>query len=98
MLSKGIDVRMALGATRHEIVRPILRRGLRLVDIGVLIGLAAACALTRYLSSLLFGVSPVDPRTFTLVVLVLFFSGWLACYFPALRASRVDPISALRHE
>jgi ABC-type antimicrobial peptide transport system permease subunit len=96
--TQEIGVRMALGATRHEIVRLVLRRGLGLVAIGVLIGLVAACALTRYLSSLLFGVSPADPLTFVLVVLLLFSSGWLACYIPALRASLVDPMATLRHE
>ena len=96
--TQEIGVRMALGATQREIVRLILRRGLGLVAIGVLIGLTGAYALTRYLSSLLFGVSPLDPLTFTLVVLVLIVSGWLACYLPALRASRVDPMTALRYE
>jgi putative ABC transport system permease protein len=96
--TQEIGVRMALGASQHDIVRLIVRRGLGLVAIGVLIGLAAACILTRSLLSLLFGVSPLDPLTFALVVLVLIVSGWLACYLPARRASRVNPMTALRYE
>ncbi len=93
-----IGVRMALGASQHVIVRLIARRGLALVAIGALLGLVAACALTRFLSSLLFGISPLDPLTFALVMLVLIITGWLACYLPALRASRINPTTALRYE
>jgi putative ABC transport system permease protein len=96
--TQEIGVRMALGATRPVVMRLVVRRGLRLVAMGVSIGLAAACALTRFLSALLFGISPLDPLTFALVALVLIASGVLACYVPALRASRVEPMTALRYE
>jgi ABC-type antimicrobial peptide transport system permease subunit len=79
---------MALGAGRPEVLRLIVSRGLGLVWIGVAIGVVAAVALTRFLGTLLFGVSPVDPATFTLVALTLVAVGWLACYLPAHRASR----------
>ena len=79
-------------------LRLIVSRGLALVWIGVAIGVLAVVAITRFLGALLFGVSPVDPTTFTLVALTLAGAGWLACYLPAHRASRLNPSAALRHE
>jgi putative ABC transport system permease protein len=95
--TQEIGVRMALGAAQGDVVRLLVLRGLRLVAFGVAIGLAAAFGLTRSLSVLLFGVSPLDPLTFASVAAVLIASGWLACYLPALRASRVNPMTALRY-
>lgn len=89
---------MALGAGRPEVLRLIVGRGLGLVWIGVAIGVPAALAMTRFLRVLLFGVSPADPATFAFVALTLVAAGWLACYLPAHRASRLNPSAALRYE
>lgn len=89
---------MALGAQTKDVLRLVLNRGVLLTLSGLLIGLIGAVALTRFLSSLLFGVTPTDPVTFTLVPLVLAAIALLASYFPARRATRVDPLQALRYE
>ncbi len=91
-----IGIRMALGARPHDVLRLILGRGIRLTLTGVAIGLAGALALTRWMSSLLFGVSPTDPVTFAAISLILTGFALLACYIPARRASRLDPIAILR--
>ena len=96
--TREIGVRMSLGARRSDVVGLVVRRGLGLVALGIASGAAAAAVMTRFLSALLFGISPLDPSTFALVAFVLVVSGWLACYLPALRASRVNPAAALRHE
>lgn len=96
--TREIGIRVALGAERGDIMRLIVRRGLMLTVIGAAIGLALAFALTRALKSLLFGVSATDPLTFSAVVTLLIAVAMLACYFPARRATRVDPIVALRNE
>jgi predicted permease len=93
-----IGVRMALGAERGDIFQLVLGRGLRLALIGVGIGLAAALGLSRFLAGLLYGVSSADPFTFISVALLLVMISLLACYLPARRATRVDPIVALRYE
>lgn len=93
-----IGIRMALGAEPRAVVTLVLREGMRLVLIGMAIGLALALAATRLLSNFVFGVSASDPLTFTMVPLVLTFVALVACYIPALRATRVDPIIALRTE
>lgn len=93
-----IGVRMALGASRHAVVRMVLRHGLGLTLSGIAIGAAGAFGVTRGLASLLFGISPTDPATFLFVVTVLTGAAIAAAYIPARRAVRVDPLVALRHE
>jgi putative ABC transport system permease protein len=93
-----IGVRMALGAGPSRVVREVLGQGLRLIALGIGIGLAAAFALTRLMASLLFGVPPTDPATFLGVALLLGAAALLACWIPARRASRVDPMVVLRAE
>lgn len=93
-----IGIRMALGAEKSNVLRMIVGQGLRLALIGVAIGIAGALALTRFLSSLLYGVRPTDPLTFIAVSQVLIVVALAACYIPARRAAKVDPMVALRHE
>jgi putative ABC transport system permease protein len=93
-----IGIRMALGAERGSVLRLIVRQGLRLTLIGVVLGIAGAWALTSFLASFLFGVAPRDPATFAVVSLALVVVSILACYFPVRRATRVDPMVALRYE
>ena len=89
---------MALGAERSSILRMILRQGMELTVAGSVMGLIGAAALTRVMASLLFGVSPTDLVTFASVPVVLVATAMLASYIPALRATRVDPVVALRDE
>lgn len=93
-----IGLRMALGAGQPEILHLVLQQGIRLTLAGVGIGLAVALSLARILSSMLYRVSATDPATFLTVVLFLAVIAVLACYIPARRATRVDPMVALRHE
>jgi predicted permease len=93
-----IGVRMALGAQAADVVRLVLRQGLRLVIIGVAIGLSLSVAATRVLAAALFGISPTDPLTFVVITLLLGLVALLACWIPARRATKVDPLVALRHE
>jgi putative ABC transport system permease protein len=96
--TQEIGVRMALGAPPRELLLRIVGEGLGLAAVGAALGLAAAIALTRLLSSLLYGVSPTDPITLALVAAVVAAMALLASYLPARRAARVDPTVALRYE
>lgn len=96
--TQEIGIRMALGAQVKDVLRLVVRGGLALSLIGVTIGIAGAFALTRLLRTLLFGVTPTDARTFIAVSLLLLFVALLACYIPARRATKVDPLEALRYE
>jgi putative ABC transport system permease protein len=93
-----IGIRMALGAGRANVLRLVMRMGLRLLGFGVLVGLAVALLVSRLLASQLWGVSPRDPVTLIGVIVVVVLAGLAACYFPARRATRVDPLFALRYE
>jgi putative ABC transport system permease protein len=93
-----IGIRLALGAHQHDILRLIVAQGMKLVLLGIILGTAGAAALTRLMASLLYAVSSTDPATFIAVPVLLALVALAACYIPARRATRVDPITALRHE
>jgi putative ABC transport system permease protein len=96
--TREIGIRVALGARRTDVLRLVLGHGVKMVLIGVAIGLLASLGLTRLMADMLYGVSPVDPLTFLGVALILTFVALAACYIPARRAMRVDPMVALRYE
>lgn len=94
--TREFGVRLALGARRGDVVALVLRQGLTLVVIGLVVGVGGAIALARRLSALLFGVQPADPATLAMAVVLLVVVGLAACLLPARRASRVDPLMALK--
>ena len=96
--TREIGIRMALGAQPRAILKLIMGRGLVLVTVGAVIGVLASIGLTRFMESMLFGVTPTDPLTFVAIVLLLGVVALLACLLPAQRAMRVDPIVVLRHQ
>jgi putative ABC transport system permease protein len=93
-----IGIRMALGAHKQDVMRLFVTRGMTLALSGIGLGLAAAAGLTQLMKSVLFGVSPLDPLTLTVVPVVLILTALMACYIPARRAARADPKIALRYE
>ena len=93
-----MGIRMAMGADRASILRLVLSQGMLLATVGLVLGVAGSLALSRFLRSLLFGVSPTDPLTYVAVVGLLGLVAFVACAIPALRATRVDPLTVLRYE
>ena len=93
-----IGIRMALGASSHRVLRSVLAQGLRLVGLGVAVGTVLSLLMTRVIADLVAGVSPTDPITFVGTAIVLVSTGLVASYFPARRATRIDPLMALRKE
>jgi predicted permease len=96
--TREIGIRTALGAQRREIFRLVLFQGLILAMVGALVGIGAAIGVTRYLGSLLYGIRATDPATFVIIAFLLIAVALLACYIPSRRATRVDPLVALRYE
>ncbi len=96
--TREMGIRMALGAQSRDLLRLVVRQGMILTLVGLVIGVGAAFALTRLMEKLLFGVSPTDPLTFAVIPLLLAGVALLACWMPARRATRMDPLAALRHD
>ncbi len=96
--TQEIGIRMALGAQMSDVLRLVLKGGMALALFGIVAGLAGAFALTRWMTTLLFGVKPTDALTFIAVSICLLVTALLACYLPARRATKVDPLVALRYE
>src|SRR5262249_32528271 len=95
---REIGVRMALGAQKRDVLSLVIWQGMKLALIGILIGVLGALALTRVLRSLLYQVAPTDPLTFAVVSLLLVAIAMIACWLPARRATKIDPMEALRYE
>jgi ABC-type antimicrobial peptide transport system permease subunit len=95
---REIGIRMALGAAQKTVVQMIMGQGVALAAAGLVLGLIGALALNRVMSSLLFGIAPTDPTTFVAVAATIVFVAMLACFLPARRAAKVDPMVVLRDE
>jgi len=93
-----IGVRMALGARPYDVLSLVLRQGMGLTIVGLVVGIGIGSVATRVLSDMLYGVTPRDPLTFVGVPALLLLVAFLACYIPARRATRIDPLVALRYE
>jgi ABC-type antimicrobial peptide transport system permease subunit len=96
--TREFGVRVALGAKVRDLLQLVVSQGMKLVAVGLVVGVAGSLALTRVLSGFLFGVQPTDPGTFAVVSALLVIVGALACWLPARRATKVDPVVALRAE
>jgi putative ABC transport system permease protein len=96
--TQEFGIRMALGAQRGDVFRMVLRQGMTIAGAGAAVGVLGALGLSRFLQTLLFEVSPMDPATFAAVIVILGGSAFAACYLPARRATKVDPMVALRYE
>jgi len=96
--TRELGIRMALGAQSWEVVRLVMRQGMLLAAVGLIVGLLAAFAATRLVAALLYGVNPSDPFVFAAVTILLAAAAFAACYFPARRAVKIDPVIALRFE
>ena len=96
--TREIGIRMALGAQRGDVLRMVIGQAIVLATIGVVLGLSASYALTSLMTTLLFGVKPTDPATFVVTAAILSITALIAAYLPARRATKVDPLVALRCE
>lgn len=96
--TREFGIRMALGAQKRNVLQLVIRHGMKLAVIGIAAGLLMSFSLTRLIRAMLFDVSATDPLTFTTLAALLMFVSVLACYLPAKRATKVDPIEALRYE
>jgi putative ABC transport system permease protein len=96
--TREIGIRSALGAHQRDVLRLVIGQGICLALVGIAIGVTAALGVTRYLQSMLYGVRPSDPLTFMATAILLITVALLACYIPARRAAKVDPMVALRYE
>ena len=95
---REVGIRIALGAERRDVLSLVLRGAMRPVAVGIVLGIAATAAVSRVLSSVLYGVSPLDPVAFSAVTMFLVIVALFASFLPALRATRIDPNEALRYE
>jgi ABC-type antimicrobial peptide transport system permease subunit len=96
--TQELGIRIALGAQRRNVLGLVLKDGIKMAATGVALGVLAALGFTRLLTGMIYGVSPADPMTFTVIATLLILVALLACYLPARRATKVDPLVALRSE